>query len=674
MGEDELLRLIKDEEGKSVVEKLFIENKTLRSEIKVAHEAADITTQLVIEQFEKAESLMFKFRSTSSFLEAVMDAALQMAIIATDLNGKVSLFNKGAELMLGYTVDEAMNMSFIDIVGLGNLPESYHKLFSEFNKQPDDICCQITSNINEGFFYKHDGSLFPVSYAITPIKTTDKISGFLIIAMDISSLKCAEESLKQAYEEISMANERLQKLDKLKSEFLSSVSHELRTPLTSIRGFSKLISKDFSRFFVPLTKSDQQLKSRADKITDNLGIILSESERLTRLINDVLDLSKIESQKVEWYEEPVDMLVMLRQAVNAAMGQFSERSNLELIVDLPESLPKVYADYDRLVQVVVNLLNNASKFTTKGFVRISAFRRNDGYVQIDIKDTGCGFSPEDAEAVFDKFRQVSVGDTLADKPQGTGLGLTICQEIINRFGGKIWATSAINVGSTFSFILPIMLGNDDSSDALDLTKDDNSKLILVVDDEVSIRSLLSQFFKSYGFKVVTADNGSVAIDLALKYTPDLITMDLSMPIMNGSEAIAVLKKHDYLKHIPVVVLSAFNDMFSANGDLVFDKPINEQRLIDSVFMLINKEKFESTHDCLVVCHSDQCINVTIPNMNISNYEICNIDELSIKLKNGFKGLIMIPSDILDEFDMHSLSNYEDIQLLIIPNKNEDSER
>lgn len=673
MGEDELLRLIKDDEGKDVVEKLFLENKTLRSEIKVAHEAADITTQLVIDQFEKAEFLMFKFRSTSSFLEAVMDAALQMAIIATELNGKVTLFNKGAELMLGYTVNEAMSMNFIDIVGVNNLPEACHNLFLETNKLQDDIDCQITSNINEGFFYRRDGSLFPVSYAITPIKTDDKILGYLIIAMDISSLKSAEESLKQAYEEISMANERLQKLDKLKSEFLSSVSHELRTPLTSIRGFSKLIGKDFSRFFVPLVENDPQLKNRADKIADNLGIILSESERLTRLINDVLDLSKIESQKVEWSEAPIDMIVMLRQAVNAAMGQFNERENLELIVDLPESLPIVYGDYDRLVQVVVNLLNNASKFTTKGFVRISAFRRDDGYIQVDIKDTGCGFSPEDAEAVFDKFRQVSREDTLADKPQGTGLGLTICQEIINRFGGKIWATSAINVGSTFSFILPIMLGNDDSSEELELVKDDNSKLILVVDDETSIRSLLSQFFKSYGFKVITAENGKVAIDLAHKYTPDLITMDLSMPIMDGSEAISILKKHDNLKHIPVIVLSAFNDMFSAKGDLVFDKPINEQRLIDSVFMLIHKDKFESTHACLVVCNDHRNI-VNVPNINISHYDVCRIDELPVKLKHGFKGLIMIPSDILDEVDMLSISNHEDVQLLIIPNKYEDLEK
>jgi hypothetical protein len=314
-----------------IVEKLMSENNLLRSEVRVSHEAAEITTRLVIEQFEKAESLMQKFESASGFLKAVMDAAMQMSIIATDLDGKIILFNRGAEFMLGYTEKEARQMSFFDIFDnkelLNNcvtLMANTDTLMSDRDKHAE-VISQISSQINEGVFCRRNGSRFPVSFAITPIKENGQIVGCLSVAMDISTLKHAESELQRAYQNISEANERLQKLDKLKSDFLSSVSHELRTPLTSIRGFSKLIGKDFERFFVPLAGENPALAAKSEKIKENLSIILSETERLTRLINDVLDLSKIESQKAQWREEPVNMSEMLRHAVNAAKGQFDDR-------------------------------------------------------------------------------------------------------------------------------------------------------------------------------------------------------------------------------------------------------------------------------------------------------------------------------------------------------------
>jgi CheY-like chemotaxis protein len=284
---------------------------------------------------------------------------------------------------------------------------------------------------------------------------------------------------------------------------------------------------------------------------------------------------------------------------------------------------------------------------------------------VDVKDTGCGFPEEEAEAVFDKFRQVCHGDTLEEKPTGTGLGLSISHEIITRFGGKIWARSALNQGSTFSFTLPAMIQETGMNEA---AGNADGKLILVVDDEMAIRSLLTQFFTSYGFRVATADNGKTAIDMAKKYTPDLITMDIAMPVMDGKTAIDSMKQDEKLKDIPIVVLSAFNDSFAANGDVVFDKPINEQRLIDSVFMLINKEKLKDCHACLIICRQDCGRSVEIPSISPKNAEMCQPHDLETKLENGYKGLVVIPADMMDYVDLHRISSYENIQLLILPHK------
>lgn len=654
-----------------IFDSLMKENDVLRSEIRVSHEAAEITTKLVIEQFEKAEAIMNSFQSTSGFLKAVMDAALQMAIVATDLNGRIILFNRGAELMLGYTEAEAKRMMFTDVIESSDLMDDCLTLLTDVEElvrdreKHLDLINKVTSKINEGIFRKSNGDTFPVSFAITPIRDKKNVTGCLSVAMDISSLKMAELNLKEAYNEISDANERLTKLDRLKSDFLSSVSHELRTPLTSIRGFSRLILKDFERFFKPLS-DDPKIQRRAEKIEENLNIILTETERLTRLINDVLDLSKIESQRTEWREERVNLQEMLMQAINAARGQFSDRSELELIVKLPEKLPDVFSDRDRLVQVVVNLLNNAAKFTSKGSVTVSARERGDGYVQVDVADTGCGFPQEEAEAVFDKFRQVCQGDTLAQKPTGTGLGLSICQEIINRFGGRIWASSELNVGSTFSFTLPVMARDfapvsDDDGDT-----ENSEKLILVVDDELAIRSLLTQFFAHYGFRVISADNGKLAVELAKKYKPDLITMDLEMPVMDGKTAIDSLKKDIDLKDIPVIVLSAFNDIYNTKGDLTFDKPINEQRLIDSVYMLLNRQKIQNVHSCLIICPDSERDKIVVPHIMPEHLYSCSVDELNKKLEEGYRGLVVITSDVMDLVDMKAISANDNVQLLILP--------
>jgi Na+/proline symporter/nitrogen-specific signal transduction histidine kinase len=246
-----------------------------------------------------------------------------------------------------------------------------------------------------------------------------------------------EEAL--SLQEVRAANERLTELDRMKDEFVSTVSHELRTPLTSIRAFTEIVH-------------DHPDLDAAER-TRFLGIIIKETERLTRLINQILDLSKLESGRAEWNESLVDLRDVIEDTIAATSQLFKER-NARLVRRLPHAVPKVVADLDRIVQVVLNLLSNAVKFVEPGRGEVEiALVEDQGYLRVDVRDNGPGIRPEDQELIFDKFRQA--GDTLTGKPQGTGLGLHISRRIVEHFGGRMWVSSRPGEGACFSFTLPL---------------------------------------------------------------------------------------------------------------------------------------------------------------------------------------------------------------------------
>jgi signal transduction histidine kinase len=256
---------------------------------------------------------------------------------------------------------------------------------------------------------------------------------------------------RQAAEEARAAAEAA---NAAKSDFLANVSHELRTPLASITGFARLVHKRMEERVIPLLPLDGDGRTRraVNQIEENLHIILSEGQRLTALINTLLDLEKIESGKMDWQFRSVSMDEVIRQAASATAALF-EGKDLALVVDLPLALPLVWGDQDRLMQVVINLISNAVKFTRRGKITIQA-ERDSRQVIVHVKDQGIGIAEADQARLFEKFTQV--GDPLTEKPQGTGLGLAISKEIIGRHGGRIWVKSKVGQGSTFSFSLPTM--------------------------------------------------------------------------------------------------------------------------------------------------------------------------------------------------------------------------
>ena len=269
------------------------------------------------------------------------------------------------------------------------------------------------------------------------VQILDEASQLVIYSRQLEQ---KSRELEGATAELRAANERLKELDKLKDDFVATVSHEVRTPLTSIRSFSEILRDN------PDLERDQR--------HEFISIIVQESERLSRLINDILDLAKMEAGTSEWHMADLAPKAVIEQAFAATAGLFAKGARISLETNIADDLPPVRADSDRLTQVIVNLISNAVKFcaTQNGWIRLEAWQEA-GFLRVDVEDNGRGIAKDDQEKIFERFQQA--GNVLTDKPQGTGLGLPICRQILQRFGGEIWVESELGRGTTFSFRIPL---------------------------------------------------------------------------------------------------------------------------------------------------------------------------------------------------------------------------
>ncbi|MGC1246347.1 MAG: hybrid sensor histidine kinase/response regulator, partial [Spirulinaceae cyanobacterium] len=366
------------------------------------------------------------------------------------------------------------------------------------------------------------------------------------------------------------------------------------------------------------TNTEENKTTRAIKqVKNNLNIIVTEGERLTALINDVLDLAKMEAGKVEWKEETVSIQNIAQRAIASTSALF-EQKGLQIIEKINPELPEIIGDRDRLIQVLINLLSNAIKFTEEGSVTCQAYQE-EGQIIFQIIDTGTGIALEHQDKVFQRFQQL--GDTLTDKPQGTGLGLPICKQIVEHHSGKIWLESELNQGSTFSFSLPIPLHKPASAQKSNsnnlvtelsypikpklLNKNHTPKSILVVDDDSSIRELLTQQLQPQGYTIRQAEDGWQAINQVKENKPDLIIMDVMMPQMNGLDAAAVLKNDPRSFDIPIIILSIVEKKergYKIGVERYLNKPINAEELLDEISFLITQE---NTHKEVLFIEKEQ---------------------------------------------------------------------
>jgi signal transduction histidine kinase/DNA-binding response OmpR family regulator len=461
------------------------------------------------------------------------------------------------------------------------------------------------------------------------------------------------------FDEARTARAAAEEADAAKSSFLSTVSHELRTPLTSVLGFAKIIRRRLEeRLFSLIPDDDKKVQQAKKQVMENLGVVVSEGERLTKLIDDVLDLAKIEAGKFTWNMGSVSVADVIERATAATASLF-EAKKLQMVRNIDPDLPSINGDQDRLIQVVINLISNAVKFTDSGSIVCAARLGNDELV-MSVKDSGIGIAPADQPKVFEKFKQV--GDTLTDKPKGTGLGLPICREIVEYHGGRIWVESAPGQGSTFLFTLPIaeksaqleLLPKRRSVDIDSLVRQlrekvstqSRTKSVLVVDDDPNIRSLLQQELTEAGYTVRLAEDGRKALALIREETPGLVILDVMMPEMNGFDVAAVLKNDPATMDIPIIILSIVEDKergFRLGVDRYLTKPIDTANLFHEVDALLDQGK--SKKKVMVVDEDASTIRTLTDVLEARGYQVVesNGSELVSKAVDSKPDIIILNS-------------------------------
>lgn len=381
--------------------------------------------------------------------------------------------------------------------------------------------------------------------------------------------------LQKDYEELSKTKQEAESANKIKSEFIANMSHEIRTPLNAIIGFSELLNK---------TKVTSKQKSYLESITLGGNTLLS-------IINDILDISKIEAGRIEIQYESVFLIPMIKD-IQTMFNQKINEKNLTLSINIDESLPKsIMIDEIRLRQILLNIVGNAVKFTHKGHIEISVKCleqiNNKINLQIDIKDTGIGIPKTQQEKIFESFVQQEGQSTR--QYGGTGLGLAICLKLIKMMNGDIKLSSEENKGSTFSIILNNLEISNKEYNQKNISLNEevefqNSKILIVDDIEVN-RKLITASFENSNITIFEASNGQEAINIVKNKQPNLIFMDIKMPIMNGLDATKILKEDNRYKNIPIVALTT-SIKIKQMGAMVnlFDgymtKPINYKTLIE----------------------------------------------------------------------------------------------
>ncbi|MBG0777859.1 MAG: PAS domain-containing sensor histidine kinase [Desulfovibrionaceae bacterium] len=400
---------------------------TGRNELKVLEESFNA----MLARLRRSQG---ELRRAESKYRAIFENALE-GIFRSSVDGRFLDVNPALARILGYDSPAQVLAEVTDVsTQVYVQPEERKEMLALLRRRRQVVGFEMASR-------RRDGRIIWVSFSARLVSEegADYVEGSI---EDITGRRTVAEALRQAKETAETAS-------RMKSEFLSLVSHELRTPMTSVLGFAKLMDKKLRSAVLPRL-DDPAAERAARQILENLGIVIEEGQRLTGLINDLLDLTRLEAGKVEWRMSPVHLGEILDRAL-AATRVLAEERGLRLRAEVDGHLPAVLGDADRLVQVCINLISNAVKFTDTGSI-ICRTQRDDGRILVSVADTGVGIAPENLALVFDKFRQL--GDVMTDRPQGSGLGLAICKEIVESHGGRIWADAIPGKGSVFTFSLP----------------------------------------------------------------------------------------------------------------------------------------------------------------------------------------------------------------------------
>ena len=519
-----------------------------------------------------------------------------VAALTADLDANVVSWNPMAEKLFGYTQEEAIGQNVDDLVA--NDPRVREEALN-YTKQAftEGRVQAITKRTRK------DGSLVDVEALALPVIVAGEVVAYIAIYHDISELQ-------QARREAEAANQA-------KSTFLANMSHELRTPLNAIIGFTRLVKRR-SKDILP------------QKQLDNLGKVLVSADHLLGLINDVLDLSKIEAGRTE-VQPAAFSLEPLVDACLQTVRPLVKSERLCLAKEIEPDLPPLFTDQDKVRQILINLLSNALKFTEEGAVTVTAQRRGET-LALAVADTGIGIPEEALERIFEAFQQVD--DSTTRKYGGTGLGLSISQHLARLLGGDIMVESEAGVGSTFTVTLPIRYtatpraivaaALSQAPSEPTTVQPEDGPLVLAIDDDPNVIYLLQENLAEVGYHVVGATSGEEGVRKARELKPLAIILDILMSPKDGWQVLHELKADVATRDIPVVVLSIVDNRELGYRLGAFDylvKPFDREAILSTLSRIAPAEAAPAQVHLLVVDDDPQVVDLVSQLLEGESYEV-----------------------------------------------------
>lgn len=548
-----------------------------------------------------------ELKRRETYLSTLLDHMVD-AIICIDAAGTIQFVNPAVEAIFGFTAHEIIgkNVSMLMPEEVANEHEDYLKRYLRSLSGP------VIGQGREVTGQRKNGNTFPVDLAVNRMLIDDQ-AYFIGTLRDITERKKNERELiehkdqlerlvAQRTRDLELARDRAMAASKSKSTFLANMSHELRTPLNAIIGYSEMLAEDLAGGPLDGAQTDVQK-------------IRSAGKHLLNLINDILDLSKIEAGRMENHIEPFALLPVIENVV-ASIDPLIMRSDNKTILDLSADIGTIESDVTKVRQILFNLISNANKFTHGGSITISCRRQtlaDSEFIEFIVADSGIGMSNEQQAKIFQPFVQ---GDSSTTKKYGgTGLGLAITDRLCSLLGGSISLKSSEGTGTTFTVRLPVVSPRPSekpqqkwfsvgpkvdpasvrfrAAPAEFADRRTRLSTVLVIDDDANVRDLMERFLTRQGYNAITAANAAEGIELAKENRPDVITLDVMMPEKDGWSVLGDLKNDPELADIPVIMLTMVEDKelgLALGAADYLSKPVDPARLAQSINKHLRRNK------------------------------------------------------------------------------------